>query len=58
MEQYLRRRDLWSDEWPGSIIDGFNRQLNESAASLENPADTESQFDNVYSRGPAAAVAR
>ena len=58
MEQYLRRRDLWSDEWPGSIIDGFNRQLNESAASLENPADTESQFDNVYSHGPAAAVAR
>jgi TPP-dependent pyruvate/acetoin dehydrogenase alpha subunit len=58
MEQYLRRRDLWSDEWSRSIIDGFNRQLNEAAASLENPADTESQFDNVYSHRPAAAVAR
>ena len=58
MEQYLRRRDLWSDEWPHSIIDGFNRELNEAATSLENPADTESQFDNVYSHRPAAAVAR
>lgn len=58
MEQYLRRRDLWSDEWSHSIIDGFNRQLNEAAASLENSADTESQFDNVYSHRPAAAVAR
>lgn len=58
MEQYLRRRDLWPDEWPQSIIDGFNRQLNEAAASLENPADAESQFDNVYSPRPAAASAR
>jgi len=58
MEQYLRRRDLWSDEWPQSIIDGFNRQMNEAATSLENPADTESQFDNVYSPRPAAASAR
>lgn len=58
MEQYLRRRDLWSDEWPLAIIDGFNRQLNEAATSLEHPADTESQFDNVYSPRPAAASAR
>jgi TPP-dependent pyruvate/acetoin dehydrogenase alpha subunit len=58
MEQYLRRRDLWSDEWPQSIIDGFNRQLNEASASLENPAVAESQFDNVYSPRPAAASAR
>lgn len=58
MEQYLRRRDLWSDEWSHSIVDGFNRQLNEAASSLENPANPESQFDNVYSHRPAAAVAR
>jgi TPP-dependent pyruvate/acetoin dehydrogenase alpha subunit len=62
MEQYLRRRDLWSDEWPQSIIDGFNRQLNE-AALLENPAEAERNFDNVYSSDartprPAAAFAR
>jgi TPP-dependent pyruvate/acetoin dehydrogenase alpha subunit len=58
MEQYLQRRDLWSDEWSHSIIDGFTRQLKEAASSLENPANTESQFDNVYSHRPAAAVAR
>lgn len=58
MEQYLRRRNLWPDEWPQSIIDGFSRQLNEAATSLENPADTESQFDNVYSPRPAAALTR
>jgi TPP-dependent pyruvate/acetoin dehydrogenase alpha subunit len=58
MEQYLRRRDLWSDEWSCGIIDGFNRQLSEAAISLRNPADTESQFDNVYSPRPAATLAR
>jgi TPP-dependent pyruvate/acetoin dehydrogenase alpha subunit len=63
MEQYLRRRNLWSDEWSRSIIEGFARQLNEAAASLEHPPDIESQFDNVYSSNvrtsrPAAASAR
>ena len=58
MEQYLRRRDLWLDEWPQSIIEAFNRQLSEVAASLKNPAATESQFDKVYSQRPAAASAR
>jgi hypothetical protein len=63
MQQYLQRRDLWSDEWSQSITEGFNRQLNEAAASLEHPANIESQFDNVYSCDvrtprPAAASAR
>jgi TPP-dependent pyruvate/acetoin dehydrogenase alpha subunit len=63
MEQYLRRRDLWSAEWSHSIIDEFNRQLREAATSLENPVDRESHFDNVYSSDmrtlpPAAASAR
>lgn len=58
MEQYLRRRDLWLDEWQQSIIEAFNRQLSDVAASLENPADTQSQFDKVYSQRPAAASAR
>ena len=56
MEQYLRRRNLWSDEWSHSISQGFGRQLSEAAASLKNPADIESQFDNVYSHSPAAAL--
>ncbi|HEY2169993.1 MAG TPA: thiamine pyrophosphate-dependent enzyme [Candidatus Angelobacter sp.] len=58
MEQYLRRRDLWSDEWSQSIVAGFTQQLSEAATSLENPADIESQFDSVYSPRPAAASAR
>jgi TPP-dependent pyruvate/acetoin dehydrogenase alpha subunit len=62
MEQYLRRRDLWSYEWSRSIIDEFNRQLDEAAASLENPVDRESHFDNVYSSDvrtlPPATVQR
>ena len=55
MEQYLRRRDLWSDKWSQAIMERFNQQLNEALTSLESPADIESQFDNVYSRRPAAA---
>ena len=31
MEQYLRRRDLWSDKWSKSITEDFNRQLSEAA---------------------------
>jgi TPP-dependent pyruvate/acetoin dehydrogenase alpha subunit len=62
MEQYLRRRGLWSDEWSQSIIEGFRRELKEAAALLADPAATESQFDNVYScdvrtSRPAAASA-
>jgi TPP-dependent pyruvate/acetoin dehydrogenase alpha subunit len=63
MEQYLRRRGLWSDGWSRSIIEGFRRELKEAAVSLVDPTAAESQFDNVYSSGmrtppPAAAPAR
>ena len=58
MEQYLRRRDLWPDEWSQLIIEAFNGQLNEAASSLEVPADIESQSDNVYSHFPAATSVR
>lgn len=63
MEQYLRRRDLWSNEWSQSIREEFNKQLSEAATLLKNPADVETAFDNVYSSDaqtprPAAASAR
>jgi pyruvate dehydrogenase E1 component alpha subunit len=63
MQQYLRRRDLWSDEWSQSIIKGFKQELTEAFTSLENSTATEAQFDNVYSADglkhyPAAASAR
>jgi len=62
MEQYLRRRGLWSDEWSQSIVEGFRRQMNEAAASLADPPASDGQFDNVYSSDvrtprPAAASA-
>ncbi|HEX3153283.1 MAG TPA: thiamine pyrophosphate-dependent enzyme [Candidatus Angelobacter sp.] len=57
MEQYLRRRDLWPDEWPRSIIEEFKRHLTEAAASLESPSDAE-QFESANSPHPAAASAR
>jgi len=63
MEQYLRRRGLWSDEWSQSIVEGFRRQMNEAAASLADPPASDGQFDNVYSSDartprPAAASAQ
>jgi pyruvate dehydrogenase E1 component alpha subunit len=63
MEQYLRRRDLWSDQWSQSIVAAFNQELSEAFISLENRTDFDGQFDNVYSTDgrtprPAAASAR
>jgi TPP-dependent pyruvate/acetoin dehydrogenase alpha subunit len=49
MEQYLRRRDLWSDEWLQSIVAGFNKELNNALTSLENQTKFDLEFDNVYS---------
>src|SRR5262249_2166405 len=48
MEQYLRRRELWSDEWARSIADGFSRELNEALASSHALPGFDGQFDNVY----------
>ena len=48
MEQYLRRRELWSDEWARSIADGFSRELDEALASIHGLPGLDSQFDNVY----------
>ncbi|HZE81428.1 MAG TPA: thiamine pyrophosphate-dependent enzyme [Candidatus Polarisedimenticolia bacterium] len=60
MEQYLRRRDLWSDQWSQSIIETFNRDLDVALTSLENTTDSEGKFDNVYSsdvRAPRPSAA-
>jgi len=49
MEQYLRRRDLWSDEWSQSIVAEFNKELKGALISLENQTSLDVEFDNVYS---------
>ncbi|HEU4413577.1 MAG TPA: thiamine pyrophosphate-dependent enzyme [Candidatus Angelobacter sp.] len=48
MEQYLRRRSLWSDEWQRTTVASFERELNE-AASSEHPSQSNRNFDHVYS---------
>jgi len=48
MEQYLRRKELWSDEWARSIADGFSRELDEALASSSGQSGLNGQFDNVY----------
>jgi TPP-dependent pyruvate/acetoin dehydrogenase alpha subunit len=55
MEQYLRRKDLWSDAWSRSIMAAFAYELSEALASLENPAAVEGHFDNVYSADRSTA---
>jgi TPP-dependent pyruvate/acetoin dehydrogenase alpha subunit len=60
MEQYLRRRDLWSDEWSQAMVADFNRALKEASSTKENLTDRETRFDNVYSadgRTPRATAA-
>jgi len=49
MEQYLRRRNLWSDQWSEEIVADFNRALKEASSTSENLAERDSHFDNVYS---------
>ena len=48
MERYLRRKELWSDEWARSIADGFSRELDEALASSNGQSGFNGEFDNVY----------
>jgi TPP-dependent pyruvate/acetoin dehydrogenase alpha subunit len=48
MEQYLRRRDLWSDEWSRLMVAAFTRELDDALASVHEHADLDDDFDNVY----------
>jgi pyruvate dehydrogenase E1 component alpha subunit len=49
MEQYLRKRDLWSDDWSRLTVAGFSRELDEALASVHEQEHLEADFDNVYS---------
>jgi pyruvate dehydrogenase E1 component alpha subunit len=48
MEQYLRRRDLWSDEWSRLLVATFTRELDDALAFIHEHADLDDYFDNVY----------
>ena len=49
MEQYLRRKKLWTDEWSRSMVATFSKELDEAFASIEKPEDLAGKFDDVYS---------
>jgi TPP-dependent pyruvate/acetoin dehydrogenase alpha subunit len=49
MEHYLRRRDLWSDDWSRLMVAGFSRELDAALASVHEETNLDAHFDNVYS---------
>lgn len=49
MEDYLRRKNLWTDQWSRSVVETFSKELDEAFASAGKPGDLARDFDNVYS---------
>ena len=49
MEQYLRRRKLWSGDWSRRMITAFSKELEAALASANAPPDLNADFDHVYS---------
>lgn len=49
MEQYLRRKKLWTDEWSHSMASKFSKELDEAFASAEKLGELAGKFDNVHS---------
>jgi pyruvate dehydrogenase E1 component alpha subunit len=61
MEQYLRRKNLWTDEWSRSMVAAFRRELDETFAAIEKSGKVAGGLDNVYSadeRTSGAAASR
>jgi pyruvate dehydrogenase E1 component alpha subunit len=42
MEHYLRRRNLWSEDWQRKIADDFTAELDATLASMEEPSPAKS----------------
>jgi pyruvate dehydrogenase E1 component alpha subunit len=49
MEQYLRRKNLWTDEWSHSLGATFRKELDETFAAIEKSGDLVDGVDQVYS---------
>jgi len=56
MEQYLRRRKLWSDDWSRQLTTGFAKELEAAFASAQEQTDRDADFDHVYSAENPSAV--
>jgi pyruvate dehydrogenase E1 component alpha subunit len=49
MEQYLRRKNLWTDEWSHSMVSTVRKGLDEAFATIEKSGNLSGGLDNVYS---------
>ncbi|HET8888722.1 MAG TPA: thiamine pyrophosphate-dependent enzyme [Candidatus Angelobacter sp.] len=50
MEGYLRRKNLWTDQWSRSVVEAFSKELDRAFASVGKPGGLAGEFDNVSSR--------
>jgi TPP-dependent pyruvate/acetoin dehydrogenase alpha subunit len=49
MENYLRRKDLWSDAWQRNVMDAFGKELDAAIVAVKHAAGLPVHFDGVYS---------
>jgi TPP-dependent pyruvate/acetoin dehydrogenase alpha subunit len=49
MEQYLRRKNVWSDEWRQKVADDFENELKSAFRAIETFIEAADEFDQVYS---------
>ena len=48
MEQYLRRKNLWTDAWSHSMVATVRKELDEAFAAIEKSGDLSVGLENVY----------
>jgi len=48
MEQYLRRKNLWTDEWSRAMVATLRKELDETLAAIEKSRNLTGGLDNVY----------
>jgi len=48
MEQYLRRKNLWTDEWSRAMVATLRKELDETLAAIEKSGNLTGGLDNVY----------
>jgi len=51
MEQYLRRKNLWTDEWSRSLVARLRKELDEAFAAIEKSGNVSGGLDGAYSSG-------
>ena len=49
MENYLKRRNLWSDEWKQNVVDDFSREMDAAVALTEQPSEPVRRKEQVHS---------